>query len=268
MPIVVDIDVMLARRKMSVGALAERVGITQANLAVLKNGRAKAVRFTTLAALCEVLDCQPGDLLRWEPEEPGERGDPSRGAAVIQVRGLTKRYGDVLAVDDLSFDVEPGKVTGFLGPNGAGKSTTMRMMLGLDRPTSGERAGQRPAVRRRSPNRCARSARCSTPARCIPAGPAATTCAWPPGRNGIAGPARGGGDRAGRARQRRAAQDQGLLARHAPAPRDRRRTARRPARAAVRRADQRARPRRRSLDPRPAASARRRRAAPCWCPAT
>ncbi|WP_033440195.1 ABC transporter ATP-binding protein [Saccharothrix sp. NRRL B-16314] len=56
---------------------------------------------------------------------------------MIEVRGLTRRYGDVLAVDDLSFDVEPGKVTGFLGPNGAGKSTTMRIMLGLDRPTSG-----------------------------------------------------------------------------------------------------------------------------------
>ena len=56
---------------------------------------------------------------------------------MIEVRGLTKRYGDVLAVDDLTFDVEPGKVTGFLGPNGAGKSTTMRMMLGLDRPTAG-----------------------------------------------------------------------------------------------------------------------------------
>jgi ABC-2 type transport system ATP-binding protein len=56
---------------------------------------------------------------------------------VIEVRGLTKRYGGTLAVDDLSFDVEPGKVTGFLGPNGAGKSTTMRMMLGLDRPTAG-----------------------------------------------------------------------------------------------------------------------------------
>ncbi|WP_300643904.1 helix-turn-helix transcriptional regulator [Nocardioides sp.] len=67
MPIVVDIDVMLARRKMSVGALAEAVGITPANLAVLKNGRAKAVRFSTLEALCEVLDCQPGDLLRHEP---------------------------------------------------------------------------------------------------------------------------------------------------------------------------------------------------------
>ena len=57
---------------------------------------------------------------------------------MITVRGLSKRYGDVVAVDDLSFDVEPGKVTGFLGPNGAGKSTTMRMVLGLDRPTAGE----------------------------------------------------------------------------------------------------------------------------------
>lgn len=69
MPIVVDIDVMLARRKMQVGELAQRVGITPANLAVLKNGRAKAVRFSTLAALCEELQCQPGDLLRWEPDE-------------------------------------------------------------------------------------------------------------------------------------------------------------------------------------------------------
>ena len=68
MPIAVDIDVMLAKRKMSVGELAARVGITPANLAVLKNGRAKAVRFTTLATLCEVLECRPGDLLRWEAE--------------------------------------------------------------------------------------------------------------------------------------------------------------------------------------------------------
>ena len=71
MPITVAIDVMLARRKMPVGELAERVGITPANLAVLKNGRAQAVRFATLAALCEVLDCQPGDLLRWEAEDAG-----------------------------------------------------------------------------------------------------------------------------------------------------------------------------------------------------
>ncbi|RMI34328.1 ABC transporter ATP-binding protein [Nocardia stercoris] len=56
---------------------------------------------------------------------------------MIEVRGLTKRYGDTLAVDNLSFTVRPGQVTGFLGPNGAGKSTTMRMILGLDKPTSG-----------------------------------------------------------------------------------------------------------------------------------
>ncbi|MGW1669822.1 helix-turn-helix domain-containing protein [Streptomyces sp. NPDC002324] len=66
MPIAVDIDVMPAKRKMSVGELADRVGITPANLAVLRNGRAEAVRFTTLAALCAVLECRPGDLLRWE----------------------------------------------------------------------------------------------------------------------------------------------------------------------------------------------------------
>jgi ABC-2 type transport system ATP-binding protein len=56
---------------------------------------------------------------------------------MIEARGLTKRYGDTLAVDDLSFAVEPGRVTGFLGPNGAGKTTTMRLILGLDRPTAG-----------------------------------------------------------------------------------------------------------------------------------
>lgn len=67
MAIIVDIDVMLARRKMAVGTLAELVDITPANLAVLKNGRAKAVRFSTLDALCQALDCQPGDLLRWDP---------------------------------------------------------------------------------------------------------------------------------------------------------------------------------------------------------
>ncbi len=70
MPIVIRIDVELAKRKMSVGDFADRVGITPANIAVLKNGRAKAVRFSTLAAMCEVLECQPGDLLEWEPEGP------------------------------------------------------------------------------------------------------------------------------------------------------------------------------------------------------
>lgn len=72
MAIVVDIDVMLAKRKMSVGELAARVGITPANLAVLKNNRAKAVRFATLSGLCEALDCQPGDLLRWVPEDASD----------------------------------------------------------------------------------------------------------------------------------------------------------------------------------------------------
>ena len=74
MAIRVDIDVMLARRKMAVGELAERIGITPANLAVLKNGRAKAVRFSTLEALCQVLDCQPGDLLIFEAENHDPRG--------------------------------------------------------------------------------------------------------------------------------------------------------------------------------------------------
>ncbi len=69
MPIVVRIDVELARRKMSVGEFSERVGLTPANVAVLKNGRAKAVRFSTLEAMCRVLQCQPGDLLEWVEEE-------------------------------------------------------------------------------------------------------------------------------------------------------------------------------------------------------
>lgn len=68
MPIVVRIDVELARRKMSVGEFAERVGLTPANVSVLKNGRARAVRFTTLEAMCRVLDCQPGDLLEYVPD--------------------------------------------------------------------------------------------------------------------------------------------------------------------------------------------------------
>ena len=66
MPIIADLDVMLAKRKIGVGELAERIGITPANLSVLKNGRAKAVRFTTLEAICRELDCQPGDIIRFE----------------------------------------------------------------------------------------------------------------------------------------------------------------------------------------------------------
>ena len=64
----VNLDVMLARRKMTLTQLSERVGVTLANLSILKNGRARAVRFTTLAAICHELDCQPGDLLEYEPD--------------------------------------------------------------------------------------------------------------------------------------------------------------------------------------------------------
>ena len=66
MPIIVNVDVMLARRKMRLNKLADLVGITPQNLSVLKTGRARAIRFSTLERLCEVLDCQPGDLLLFE----------------------------------------------------------------------------------------------------------------------------------------------------------------------------------------------------------
>jgi putative transcriptional regulator len=74
MAIVVDVDVLLAQRRMSVAEFAEAVGISPANVAVLKNGRAKAVRFSTLDAICRVLYCQPGDVLRWVPEEARQPG--------------------------------------------------------------------------------------------------------------------------------------------------------------------------------------------------
>lgn len=69
MAIKVNLDVMLARRKMSSGQLAELVGITQANLSILKTGKAKAIRFSTLDAICKALDCQPGDILCYEEDE-------------------------------------------------------------------------------------------------------------------------------------------------------------------------------------------------------
>ena len=68
----IDLDVMLARRKMSLTELSQRVGITMANLSILKNGRARAVRLETLDAICRTLDCQPGDILVYEKEETGE----------------------------------------------------------------------------------------------------------------------------------------------------------------------------------------------------
>ena len=69
MPIIVNLDVMLAKRKMSSGELAEKVGITQANLSILKTGKAKAVRFSTLEAICKHLECQPGDILEFRNVE-------------------------------------------------------------------------------------------------------------------------------------------------------------------------------------------------------
>ena len=71
MGIVVDLDVMMAKRKMSLGELAQKVDITMANLSILKNNKARAVRFSTLEAICKALDCQPGDILEYVPDEEG-----------------------------------------------------------------------------------------------------------------------------------------------------------------------------------------------------
>lgn len=72
MAIVINIDVMLAKRKMSVTELSERVGITLANISVLKNGRAKAIKLDTLDKICKALNCQPGDILEWRMEEESD----------------------------------------------------------------------------------------------------------------------------------------------------------------------------------------------------
>lgn len=69
MGIVINIDVMLAKRKMSVTELTDKVGITMANLSILKNGKAKAIRFSTLEAICKALDCQPGDILEYKSDD-------------------------------------------------------------------------------------------------------------------------------------------------------------------------------------------------------
>jgi putative transcriptional regulator len=73
MPIVVNLDVMLAKRKMSLTELSERVGITIANLSVLKSGKAKAIRFSTLEEICKILNCQPGDILEYMNDEEYEK---------------------------------------------------------------------------------------------------------------------------------------------------------------------------------------------------
>ena len=80
MATIVNIDVMLAKRKMSVTELAERVGITMANLSILKNGKARAIRFSTLEGICRALDCQPGDILEYRPDDT-PRSAPSLAPA-------------------------------------------------------------------------------------------------------------------------------------------------------------------------------------------
>ncbi|MBE6182496.1 MAG: helix-turn-helix transcriptional regulator [Rikenellaceae bacterium] len=72
MAIIINIDVMMARRKISLGQLAERVDITPANLSILKNGKARAIRFSTLEAICRELDCQPGDIIEYRPSSEDE----------------------------------------------------------------------------------------------------------------------------------------------------------------------------------------------------
>ena len=71
MTIVVNLDVMMAKRKMSLNTLSDRVGLTLSNLSILKQGHAKAIRFSTLEAICQALDCQPGDILEYQADEAG-----------------------------------------------------------------------------------------------------------------------------------------------------------------------------------------------------
>jgi len=92
MPIIVNLDVMLARRKMRLTDLSEHVGITMANLSNLKTGKARAIRFTTLEAICEVLDCQPGDLIEYQPREgPAAAGADGSPATPVRDSRLVKR---------------------------------------------------------------------------------------------------------------------------------------------------------------------------------
>jgi putative transcriptional regulator len=82
MAIIINIDVMLAKRKMSVTELAEKVGITMANISVLKNGKAKAIRLSTLEAICKALKCQPADILEYSPDLTGVSAVPSLPAPI------------------------------------------------------------------------------------------------------------------------------------------------------------------------------------------
>ena len=161
--------------------------------------------------------------------------------AAIEIQGLSKRFGDVVAVDDLSFRAREGAVTGFLGPNGAGKSTTLRMLLGLVTPDEGTATigGERYAELAEP----FRHVGAVLEADCLPSRPAG---ARPPPRAGrrrrAAAQPRRRRARRGRPRRRRPAPREGLLARDAAAPRSRERAARRAGGADPRRAGQRPRP--------------------------
>jgi putative transcriptional regulator len=76
MPIIVNLDVMMAKRKMSLNELSDKVGLTLSNLSILKTGKAKAIRFSTLEAICSVLECQPGDILEYASDEQKTTGEP------------------------------------------------------------------------------------------------------------------------------------------------------------------------------------------------
>lgn len=86
MPIIINLDVMMARRKISLGELAERVEITPANLSILKNGKARAVRFSTLEAICRELDCQPGDILEYRAEMMAEEYGPKKNGPQLPLQ--------------------------------------------------------------------------------------------------------------------------------------------------------------------------------------
>ncbi len=83
MAVVVNLDVMLAKRKIRSKALAERIGITEQNVSLLKSGKVRGIRFETLSKICAVLDCQPGDILEFVPDDPGDPQGPSAGDAAF-----------------------------------------------------------------------------------------------------------------------------------------------------------------------------------------
>ena len=105
MAIIINIDVMMAKRKMSLGELAERVDITPANLSILKNGKAKAIRFSTLEAICRELDCQPGDIIEYRPDLPAEKNNTKPNT--IDYEKLTMLVASRLRNDERNGPAQP-----------------------------------------------------------------------------------------------------------------------------------------------------------------